>query len=136
MSVTKEDLERIPGVGPRIAESVIHFFEDKHNRHLVKRLQQAGVQMSEQFPKSAGRTALAEKTFVLTGSLSTLTREEARQKIEMAGGKVTSSVSKKTDYVVVGEDAGSKLQKARDLGIKVIDEKEFLSLIEKPSRKN
>lgn len=136
MSVTKEDLEQIPGIGPRIAESVLRFFEDKHNRRLVERLRKAGVRMAEQFSKSATKTALSEKTFVLTGSLSTLTREEAKERIESAGGKVSSSVSKNTDYVVVGEDAGSKLQKARELNIKTIDEHEFLAMIENTSRTN
>ena len=136
MSVTKEDLERIPGIGPRIAESVMHFFEDKHNRKLVERMRKAGVQLAERFSKSTSKSALSEKTFVLTGSLSTLTREEAKQRIEALGGKVTSTVSRNTDYVVVGEEAGSKLTKARDLGIRTIDEPEFLSMIEKTSRTN
>jgi len=134
MSVTQENLEQIPGVGPRIGNSVVLFFEDKHNRRLVERLRKAGVQMTERFPKSENATALSEKTFVLTGSLSTLTREVAKERIESAGGKVSSSVSKKTDYVVVGEEAGSKLQKARDLGIKTISEQEYLAMIQKPSR--
>jgi DNA ligase (NAD+) len=136
MSVTKEDLEQISGIGPRIAESVMHFFEDKHNRKLVERLRKAGVQLTDRFAKSTPKTALSEKTFVLTGSLSTLTREEAKERIETLGGKVSSSVSKSTDYVVVGEEAGSKLDRARQLGIKTINEKELLSMIEKTSRSN
>jgi DNA ligase (NAD+) len=135
-AVTQADLERISGVGPRIAESVVHFFADKHNRELIKRLRKAGLKMTEQFPKSITTSALSEKTFVLTGSLSTLTREEAKEKIEAAGGKVSSSVSKNTDYVVVGEDAGSKLTKARELGIKTINEREFVAMIEKTSKTN
>ena len=79
---------------------------------------------------------LSEKTFVLTGSLSTLTREEAKEKIEALGGKVSSVVSKKTDFVVVGEEAGSKLEKARQLGIKTISEQEFLSMIQNKTKNN
>ncbi len=136
MSVTQADLEQIPGVGPRIAESVVHFFADKHNRRLIERLRKAGLQMTERFPKSTTKSTLSEKTFVLTGTLSTLTREEAKEKIETLGGKVSSGVSKKTDYVVVGEDAGSKLEKARQLGIKTINEQEFLSMVENKSKNN
>jgi DNA ligase (NAD+) len=136
MSGKQEDFERISGIGPCIAESVLHFFEDKHNRKLVDRLRKAGVQLAERFPKSTTKSALSEKIFVLTGSLSTLTREEAKQRIEALGGKVTSTVSKNTDYVVVGEEAGSKLRKARNLGIRTIDEPEFLSMIEKTSWTN
>ncbi len=136
MAVTKEDLERIQGIGPRIAESVTNFFEDKHNRKAIERLRKAGVRFSEQFPKSTSNSVLADKSFVLTGTLSTLTREEAKERIEAIGGKVTSSVSKNTDYVVVGDDAGSKFTRAKELGIKTIDEKEFLSLIAKKTRTN
>jgi DNA ligase (NAD+) len=136
MSVTEKDLEQIPGIGPRIAESVKHFFDDRHNRKLMERLRKAGVQLADRFPKSTTRRTLSEKTFVLTGSLSTLTREEAKERIETLGGKVSSSVSKKTDYVVVGEESGSKLTRARELGIKTIDEQEFLVMIEKLSKTN
>jgi DNA ligase (NAD+) len=131
VSARREDLEMIPGVGPRIADSVYRFFQDKHNRALVDRLRQAGLQMRER--QAATRTPLAEKTFVLTGTLSTLSREEAKALIVSMGGTVASSVSKKTDYVVVGEEAGSKLQKARDLGITVINEQDFLALVAKSS---
>lgn len=136
MSATKEDFEQIPGVGPRIAESVAHFFQDKHNRKLIERLGKAGVHLVEQRAKSIVKSALSEKTFVLTGSLSTLTRDEAREKIEAAGAKVASNVSKNTDYVVVGEEAGSKLDKAKKLGIKTLNEREFLSMMEKALSNN
>jgi DNA ligase (NAD+) len=136
MSVTEKDLEQIPGIGPRIAESVMRFFEDTHNRKLIERLRRAGLPLADRFPKSTTRRALSEKTFVLTGSLSTLTREEAKERIETMGGKVSSSVSKKTDYVVVGEESGSKLTRARELGIKTIDEHEFLAMIENSSKTN
>jgi len=136
MSVTQEELEQVQGIGPRIAESVKHFFDDKHNRRSIERLRKAGVQLKAQFSKSTTKTPLWQKTFVLTGSLSTLTREEAKEKIESLGGKIASSVSKNTDFVVVGEEAGSKLEKARQLGIKTMNENEFLSMIEKTSKSN
>jgi DNA ligase (NAD+) len=136
MAASKEDLERIPGVGPQIAESVVHFFQDKHNTKLIERLAEAGVPMKELRAKSTAKSPLSEKTFVLTGSLSTLTRDEAREKIEAAGGKVSSSVSKNTDYVIAGEEAGSKLDKAKKLGIRLLNEREFLSMIEEASSTN
>ncbi len=135
-AATQADLEQIPGVGPRIAESVVHFFQDKHNRKLIERLASAGVQLVIQRTKSSAKSPLFEKTFVLTGSLSTLTRDEARERIEAEGGKVASSVSSNTDYVVVGEEAGSKLEKAKKLGVRTLNEREFLSMLEKASSDN
>jgi DNA ligase (NAD+) len=136
MSAQKEELERIQGIGPRIADSVTHFFQDKHNRAIIERLRRSKLQFSDTRQKSKVRTPIFEKSFVLTGSLSTLTREQAREKIESLGGKVTASVSKNTDYVVVGEEAGSKLLKARQLGIQTVNEDEFLSMIENKTRTN
>ncbi len=121
-----EELQAVNEVGPRIAESIAEFFSIKANRELVKRLRAAGLTMRGQ-RKERG-TKLAGKTFVLTGTLTHFTRDEARKLIEDAGGKVTGSVSKKTDYVVAGSDAGSKLDKAKELGIAVIDEKEMEKL--------
>lgn len=129
MSARKEELERIQGIGPRIAESVFEFFRDKHNRTIVERLRKAGVRMEETIPKAAKSSPVFGKTFVLTGTLSSMTREEAKQKIESLGGTVGSSVSKNTDYLVVGEEAGSKLDKAKKLGIATLSEKEFLAMI-------
>lgn len=121
----------IHGIGPEIAQSVYHWFRVPENQRLVERLRQAGVQFqgetAEQSPRS---TALVGKTFVLTGTLPTLKRDEAKTRIQNAGGKVTGSVSKKTDYVVVGEDAGSKLEKAQALGITQLTEAELLRLLE------
>jgi DNA ligase (NAD+) len=121
-----EDLQSINTVGPRIAASVLHFFADSHNRQILKRLAQAGVTMKAE-PATQG--SLRGKTFVLTGALPSYTRQEAKRMIEQHGGTVTSSVSKNVDYLIVGEDAGSKLQKARTLGIRALSEAEFLSLI-------
>jgi len=121
-----EELQDVNEVGPRIAESIVEFFSIAANRKLVERLREAGLTLTGQ--KKQRGTKLAGKTFVLTGTLAHFTRDEAKKMIEDAGGKVTGSVSKKTDYVVAGADAGSKLDKANQLGVKVIDEKEMEKL--------
>ena len=121
-----EELQDVNEVGPRIAESIVEFFGNAANRKLVARLGEASLTLKGQ--KKQRGTRLAGKTFVLTGTLLKYTRDEAKKLIEDAGGKVTGSVSKKTDYVVAGSDAGSKLDKAKELGIAVIDEKEMEKL--------
>lgn len=130
MDASKEELEQVQGIGPRIAESIVRFFAESHNRKIVRKLREAKVQLEEKQKTGAGNSSLAGKTFVLTGTLAGFSREEAKQKIEELGGKVTSSVSKKTDYVVVGEEAGSKLDKANGLGIRTLDEAAFTRLIQ------
>jgi DNA ligase (NAD+) len=122
-----EELQNVDEVGPRIAESIVEFFSIPANRNLVERLGEAGLAFRGK--KKERGTKLAGKTFVLTGTLPKLTRDEAKKMIEDAGGKVTGSVSKKTDYVVAGADAGSKLDKAKELGVAVIDEKELETLL-------
>lgn len=122
-----EQLQDVGEVGPKIAESIAEFFSNPANKKLVDRLGKAGLTMRGQ-RKERG-TKLAGKTFVLTGTLAHYSRDEAKKMIEDAGGKVTGSVSKKTDYIVAGADAGSKLDKAKDLGVKVIDEKEMEKLV-------
>ena len=124
---TEEELHLTPQVGPKIAESIVHFFADKHNREIVRRLKEAGLSMTGTPASKKG--ALTGKTFVLTGTLSSYTREEAGRLIEANGGKVGSSVSKNTSFLLAGEDAGSKLARARELGIAVISENEFTKLI-------
>jgi DNA ligase (NAD+) len=121
-----EELQDVNEVGPRIAESIVEFFSIAANRKLVERLREAGLTLTGQ--KKQRGTKLAGKTFVLTGTLAHFTRDEAKKMIEDAGGKVTGSVSRKTDYVVAGTDAGSKLDKAKELGLEVIDEKEMEEL--------
>ena len=121
------ELQDVNEVGPRIAESIAEFFSNAANRKLVDRLREAGVTMTGQ--KKQRGTKLAGKTFVLTGTLAHFTRDEAKKIIEDAGGKVAGSVSKKTDYVVAGADAGSKLDKAKELKVKVIDEREMELLL-------
>ena len=125
------ELERVEEVGPRISQAILEFFADKENRDLVKRLADAGVNMTAE--KKQRSAQLAGLTFVLTGMLPTLTREEAKAKIEAAGGKTAGSVSRKTSYVVAGEEAGSKLDKAHQLKVSVIDEAGLLALLEGPS---
>jgi len=122
-----EELQDVNEVGPRIAESIVEFFSIAANRKLVERLREAKLTLTGE--KKQRGTQLAGKTFVLTGTLAHFTRDEAKKMIEDAGGKVTGSVSKKTDYVVAGADAGSKLDKAKELGVKVIDEKEMEKIV-------
>ncbi len=122
-----EDLEAIDEIGPRIAESIREFFGEKHNKKELCKLKQHGLVMAE--GKKAGGGNLSGKQFVLTGTLESLTRDEAKRKIVEAGGRVTSSVSAKTDYVVAGTDPGSKLTQAQKLGIAILSEKEFQKLL-------
>ncbi|MDE3057674.1 MAG: NAD-dependent DNA ligase LigA [Bacteroidota bacterium] len=127
---SREELEHVEGIGPRIAESVTRFFDTPHTRELLNHLKAAGVTMKgAQKKKSAAGSPFSGKTFVLTGGLETMTRDEAKEKIEALGGKTSSSVSKKTDYVVVGIDPGSKFDKARELGVKTLSEKEFFEMV-------
>ena len=126
MNAGEEELQQVEEVGPRIAKSIVEFFAEPKNRELVEELRAAGLTLRGK--KKERGTKLAGKTFVLTGTLTNYSREEAKKMIEDAGGKVTGSVSKKTDYVVAGADAGSKLDKAKELGVAVIDEKEMEKL--------
>jgi len=123
----EEELQQVEEVGPRIAKSIVEFFAEPKNRELVEELRAAGLTMRGK--KKERGTKLAGKTFVLTGTLPTYSRDEARKMIEDAGGKVTGSVSKKTDYVVAGADAGSKLDKSKELGVTVIDEEAMRELL-------
>ncbi len=127
MNATAEDLERAEEVGPRISHAIVDFFARPANRELIAHLDAAGVKMTAE--KKQRSTQLAGMTLVLTGTLPNLSREDAKAKIEAAGGKVSGSVSKKTSYVVAGEEAGSKLDKAHELKIPVLDEAGLLSLI-------
>jgi len=126
-----ETLQTVPDIGPVVAASVRAFADEPRNLAVIEKLARAGVNMTSLQPEvaSGGGGALAGKTFVLTGMLSTMTREEAQAAIEQKGGKVTGSVSRKTSYLVVGADAGSKLDKARDLGVPTLTEEEFKRLI-------
>src|SRR5437763_7134080 len=128
MNAGEEELQQVNEVGPRIATSIAEFFREPKNRELVKQLREGGLTFTGK--KRQRGTKLSGKTFVLTGTLAHYTRDEAKKMIEDAGGKVTGSVSKKTDYVVAGADAGSKLDKAKELGVSVIDEKGMAELLQ------
>jgi DNA ligase (NAD+) len=126
-SASEEELAAIDGVGPIIAASVFQWFKNKDNRALVKRLLKHIHLEKVESPKTIGK--LSGKTFVVTGTLPSLSRDEAHERIRKAGGKTASSVSKNTDYLIAGENAGSKLTQAEKLGVRVIDEKSFLKLL-------
>ncbi|MBS2008874.1 MAG: NAD-dependent DNA ligase LigA [Cyanobacteria bacterium SZAS TMP-1] len=132
MAATAEEISAIEGVGPVISDTVLEYFAQSENRELIEDLRSLGVKLEQDAAEAAQTFAptLAGKTFVITGSLTRLERLEAEKAIKARGGKATGSVSKKTDYVVVGESPGSKLAKAQELGIKIIDETEFLALLE------
>src|SRR5450830_1539878 len=130
MAASEEQLLEVADVGPVVAQSIISFFADGLNVELVNQLRAAGIHWNEGSGVEIPSKLFAGKTFVLTGSLPNLTRDDAAQRIEAAGGKVSSSVSKKTSYVVAGAEAGSKLAKAEELGIAILDEEALLSLIE------
>ena len=127
LTATTEDLTRINDVGPKVAETVHSFFQNDRNRALIERLRAAGLTFTAE--KRVTTSTLAGLTFVLTGTLPTLTREAAKERIESAGGKVSGSVSKKTSYVVAGEEAGSKLEKAQSLNVPILDEPALLALL-------
>jgi len=125
-----EQLLEVDDVGPVVAQSIRTFFDQPHNREVVEQLRACGVHWEEGEPAAPLSKPLAGKTFVLTGTFPTLSRDQARDRLEAAGAKVAGSVSKKTDYVVAGAEAGSKLEKAQDLGVAVIDEAAMLALLQ------
>jgi len=120
---TFEELQEIEGVGPNIAQAIVDWFNRPSNRQLLEKLKSVGVwPVAEKTAPAPEKQPLQNLTFVVTGTLPNFTREEVKQYIQRFGGKVSDSVSKKTDYLVAGENAGSKLETARELGVKVIDE--------------
>jgi DNA ligase (NAD+) len=125
--LSKEDLMEVEGIGPEVSASVVQFFKDKKNRESIERLKKAGIKLIEPMAKEKG--TLAGKTFVFTGTLKEFGRDEARNLVESLGGITASSVSKKVDFVVAGEDPGSKFDKAKELGIKILTEEEFKKLV-------
>lgn len=129
IKASEEEISSIYEIGPSISSSVKNFFSDKHNLKIIQRLKEHKLNFKSD-KKVAAKTSFSGKTFVLTGTLSKFSREEAEEKISNFGGKCTASVSKKTDYVLAGESAGSKLSKAQALGIKIINENEFLKMLE------
>jgi DNA ligase (NAD+) len=132
IAASEEEMLAVEDVGPVVAQSILSFFHDSLNRELIAQLRAAGIHWDESIVERDAQP-LTGKTFVLTGTLPNLKRDEAQALIEAAGGKVSGSVSKKTSYVVAGEEAGSKLVKAESLGIPVLDEEAFLQLLENPA---
>jgi len=131
MKAPKEDLEEIEGIGPKVAEAIVNFFSQTENKSIIKKLKKAGVKLSSDKTKKASKKGIfSGKTFVLTGTLENYTRDEASQVIKKLGGKITSSVSKNTDYLLLGKDPGSKYDKAKKIGIEIIIEKDFKKLAE------
>jgi len=125
---SKEEFDKIPDIGPEISESIYNWFRQKRNQKLIYDLLKVGVKI--QYPISKIQyLKLKGLTFVLTGSLETMTREEAKEKIRLLGGEISETVSKKTDYVILGKEPGLKLEQAKKLGVKTINEQEFLELI-------
>jgi len=129
LQASEEVLQKIPDIGPVGALHIVTFFHQNHNLKLIKELQELGVHWKEELHKKMDHLPLAGKIFVLTGTLETLTRDEATEKLQELGATVSSSVSKKTSYVVTGKDAGSKLTKAQELGIEILEEKNFIKML-------
>ncbi len=130
-AATEEQIQEVPDIGPVVAAHVSHFMQQPHNREVIQQLRAAGVEWPVQVRRAgAAEGPLAGKTFVLTGTLDSMSRDQASDRITALGGKVAKSVSKKTHYVVAGAEAGSKLKKAQELGVEVLDEAEFLRLLD------
>lgn len=129
LSADLAQLQQVPDVGPIVAQSIVQFFSQAHNLEVIEQLRAAGINWPDAEPVAAALSPIAGKTFVLTGTLPSLSREAAKEMIEALGGKVAGSVSKKTDYVVAGAEAGTKLEKALALGLSVLDEVEFRKLL-------
>lgn len=129
-----DDLQKIPDIGPTVARSIYDWFHDKHNLELLEKLDKAGIEIETPSSRPTGDHPqggqFQNKIFVLTGELESLTRDEAKAKIRELGGDVSESVSKNTGFVVVGKNPGSKYEKAKKLGIKIVGEKEFLRMAE------
>jgi len=132
VAADRATFESIHEIGPEIAASLVSYFGEAHNRQVIERLRRLGVRIAEEAqPETGGRVErrLEGKTFVFTGGLTRCSRDEAKRRVEQLGGRAAASVSKKTDYVVAGADAGTKLDEARKLGVKVLTEAEFMALL-------
>ena len=127
--MSADDLQAIPDVGPKVSQSIYDWFRVKRNERLIERLEKVGIKLSTFHlpPSTSGK--LAGKTFVLTGTLESMSRDEAKEKIRALGGEVSESVSKKTSYVVTGAEPGIKAEKAEKLGVEILIEKKFIELL-------
>jgi DNA ligase (NAD+) len=123
-----EDLQKVPDIGPKVGQSIHDWFRESRNIKLLERLAHVGVTVMAE-PRSAKMGKLAGKTFVLTGSLESMSRDAAKEQVRAMGGNASESVSRETDYVVAGSEPGSKYEKAKKLGVTIIDEREFLEII-------
>ncbi len=130
MDADEETLRQVPDIGPIVAARIAHFFAQPHNREVIAALREAGVHWTEGAPKRSAEGPLAGKTVVLTGGLESMSRDEAGDRLEALGAKVSGSVSKKTSLVVAGEAAGSKLTKAQELGVEIWDEAALLEFLQ------
>src|SRR3989338_4604166 len=128
-NTTEEELLKIEGIGPEVAASVINFFQQKGNLEVIRKILDKGVRIEEVTKRAGVREGVSGKNFVFTGTLNSIKRDEAERKVEELGGKASSSVSRNTDCVVAGEEPGSKVKKAEELGVRIISEEEFLKLI-------
>jgi DNA ligase (NAD+) len=133
LDASLEQINAVGGIGEIVAKSIFDFFQEPRNRAIVDKLRTAGLRMVDDGPPRHEHAALRGKTFVLTGRLATMTRPQAEERLRRAGANVNSSVSKKTDYVVAGEEAGSKVDRARELGVAIIDEQGMLAMLNGPA---
>jgi DNA ligase (NAD+) len=129
MAASSDEIVEVPGIGPILAETIVETLAEERTRELIERLRGYGLQMEEEGPAPGSEGPLAGKTFVVTGTLPSLSREAATERIEAAGGKVTNSVSKRTDYLLAGGNPGTKLAKAEKVGTEVVDEAGLLALL-------
>jgi DNA ligase (NAD+) len=127
-AASEAELDEVPEIGLKTAGGIAEFFRERRNQEVIEKLRKAGLRFKQEKTRKTG-DALTGKIFVLTGTLPTYSREEAKKMIEDSGGRVTGSVSNKTDYVVAGADPGSKLERARELGVKILDETGLISLV-------
>jgi DNA ligase (NAD+) len=136
MAADRERLQQVPDIGPVAAANVETFFHEPHNREVIDKLRQAGVGWPEATPMASGSRPLEGRIFVLTGTLTGMSRDEAKSQLQTLGGKVSGSISKKTDHVVVGANPGSKLAKARELGIELMTEEQLMKLLDDANAPN